>query len=147
MSINGSGTLGPRRTVARFGPGTFPDGLCQDVNGDLWVTSIISNRVIRVRQDGTMETVIEDSDGSHLDSVEQAYQDHTMGRPHLDKAHSQKLMNISSLAFGGTDLSTGYMGCLLGDSLYCVKLPVSGIPGHAWNADVSRLRELFERPG
>jgi hypothetical protein len=58
-----------------------------------------------------------------------------MGRPHLDDVKSQKLKNISSFAFGGDDLRTGYMGCLLNNSIYRVPMPVRGIPPVHWEFD------------
>ena len=53
-----------------------------------------------------------------LDWVEKAFQGGGMGRLHLDQVTSRKLRNISSLAFGETDLRTVYLGCLRDDRLY-----------------------------
>ena len=50
----------------------------------------------------------------------------TMDRRHLDNIKSRRLRNISSLAFGGSDLKTIYMGYLLGDSL--ATFPFAGGP-------------------
>jgi hypothetical protein len=55
-----------------------------------------------------------------------------MGRPHLDKAAGRILRNISSLAFGGPDLRTAYLGCLLGDTLAHFRSPVAGHPPRHW---------------
>jgi hypothetical protein len=55
-----------------------------------------------------------------------------MGRPHLDQVVSRRLRNISSLAFGGADLRTGYLGCLLGDSIATFRSPVAGFPPAHW---------------
>jgi sugar lactone lactonase YvrE len=48
FELLGPGKLGRRETVCEFGAGTFPDGLAFDVDGNAWVTSIVSNRVVRV---------------------------------------------------------------------------------------------------
>ena len=140
-SVNRNHTLGPRRTVAVFGAGTFPDGLCQDEDGNLWITSIVSNRVIKVTLGGEIQTLIEDVDPEHVDIVESAYQEHSMGRPHLDQVRSSTLRNISSLAFGGADRRTGYLGCLLGESIYSVSLPETGARPFHWDADISRIAQ------
>ncbi|MFT5112207.1 MAG: sugar lactone lactonase YvrE [Parasphingorhabdus sp.] len=132
-------SLGPRRTVTTFGAGTYPDGLCLSTDGSLWVTSIVSNRVIRVYPGGRTETVIEDCNTEHVDWAENAYQSETMGRPHLDVAKGELLKNISCLAFGGDNLSTGYLGCLLGDTIQTVDLPVSGVPLSHWDAPLEKL--------
>jgi len=132
FAIRADGSLGAREVVTEFGPGTFPDGLALDAEGAFWVTSIVSNRLVRVTPDGAQQTWLEDSDPEHLACVEQAYRRHEMGRPHLDGVKSRMLRNISSLAFGGADLRTGYLGCLLGDSLPTVRMPVAGHPPLHW---------------
>ncbi len=130
------GGLGARETVTAFGPGTFPDGLTFDVRGGIWVTSIVSNRVLYIAPGGrSPEVVLEDADPEHLEWVEAAFQSGTMGRPHLDRVRSRKLGNISSLAFGGPDLRTVYLGCLLDDRLYRFRSPVAGYPPVHWRYD------------
>jgi sugar lactone lactonase YvrE len=125
------GALGEKEVVAEFGEGSFPDGLTFDAEGCVWITSIVTNRVIRVRPDGAQEIVIEDADPAHVAWVEAAYRAGELGRPHLDKIASRRLANISSLAFGGPDLRTAYLGCLLGDSIALFDSPVAGhSPAH-----------------
>ena len=67
------------------------------------------------------------------DHSNRPYQASDMGRPHLDGIKSRRLRNISSLAFGGADLRTAYLGCLLGDSLATFRSPVAGTPPVHWN--------------
>ncbi len=134
--IGTGGDLGARETVTEFGPGTFPDGLAFDREGAAWVVSIVSNRVIRIDREGHQHIVLEDSDPEHLAWVEAAYEAGTLGREHLDKAASRRLRNVSSLAFGGSDLKTVYLGCLLGDTLACFQSPVAGWPLPHWELAV-----------
>lgn len=124
--IGADGSLGARETVARFGHGSFPDGLAFDVEGGVWITSIVSNRVIRVAPDGSQQLMLEDADPAHLEWVEQAYLAGAMGREHLDRAPGKVLRNISSLAFGGPNLSRAYLGCLLGDRLAWFRAAFAG---------------------
>jgi hypothetical protein len=137
--IASDGSLRRPQVIATFGPGTFPDGLAMDQNGDMWVTSIVSNRVIRVEPDGRQTVYLEDSDSDHLAWVEDAFQARSMGRPHLDGIRSRSLRNISSLAFGGPDLRTGYLGCLLGDSIASVSMPAAGEPLGHYDYDIDCL--------
>lgn len=139
FELLGEGRLGQRETVCEFGAGTFPDGLAFDVDGSAWVTSIVSNRVVRVAADGSQTVWLEDVDPGHLAWVEQAYQRDEMGRPHLDRAESVKLSNISNLAFGGIGLKSGYLGCLLGERIAHVPMPVAGHPLPHWNVDISPM--------
>jgi sugar lactone lactonase YvrE len=125
--------LGARETVCVFGPGTFPDGLAFDAEGFVWVVSIVSNRVIRIDPaSGAQDIFFEDSDPAHTAWVESAFAAGTMRREHLDRQGGKVLRNASSLAFGGTDLRTGYLGCLAGDSVAMLAMPVAGHPPVHW---------------
>jgi sugar lactone lactonase YvrE len=130
--IRADGSLGAREVVATFGRGTFPDGVTLDEAGGAWITSVVSNRVLRVTPDGATHVVLEDADPEHIDAVERAFLRNEMARPHLDTIRSRRLRNLSSLAFGGPDLRTAYLGCLLGDSLATFRTPVAGLPPSHW---------------
>jgi sugar lactone lactonase YvrE len=131
--IKPDSSLGDKQVVTVFGEGVFPDGLAFDAEGHAWVVSIVSNRLIRVAPDGAQTLWLEDADAEHLAWVEAAYQADEMGRSHLDGAKSRCLKNISSLAFGGPELKTAYLGCLLGDRLATLPMPVAGHPPIHWN--------------
>ncbi|WP_417828045.1 SMP-30/gluconolactonase/LRE family protein [Thalassospira sp.] len=146
FDIDAKGNLSNKKTICEFGPGTFPDGMTFDVAGGIWITSIVSNRVIRVTEDGQQDILIEDVDADHLANVEAAFKRAEMGRPHLDRAHSRKLKNISSLAFGGADLKTAYLGCLLGDQIGRFQSPHSGVKPVHWNAPLTRLQSFLSPP-
>lgn len=134
--IAADGSLHDRELVASYGHGTFPDGLSFDAEGGLWITSIVSNRVIHVAPDGAQTLMLEDADRAHVDWVEAAFVAGSMGRPHLDQARGRVLRNVSSLAFGGPGLRTAYLGCLQGDALATFRSPVPGaVPVHwYWGA-------------
>jgi len=131
--LDADGALSARETVAEFGAGTFPDGLTFDAEGGVWITSIISNRVIRVDRDGRQQLMLEDCDPAHLDRCERAFVAGELGRPHLDTCGGLVLKNVSSLAFGGADLRTAYLGCLLGDRIARFRAPVAGHPPTHWS--------------
>ena len=133
FDIQSDGSLTNRTTVTEFGPGTFPDGLTFDVEGGIWITSIVSNRIIRVGAEGQQSILLEDTTAEHLEWVEAAYQSGEMGRPHLDQKSGQHLMNISSLAFAGPRLKTAVLGNLAGDRLPQFEAPVAGLPMPHWH--------------
>lgn len=130
--IKPGGDLGAREVVSEFGAGTYPDGLAFDVEGGAWITSIISNRIIRVAPDGRQEVILEDVEPEHLRWTEQAFEHNELGRPHLDKPAGVWLQNLSSLAFGGPDLRTAYLGSLQGDHIASCRLEVAGFPRAHW---------------
>ena len=127
-----TGDLADREVFTTFGHGVYPDGLAFDASGALFVTSIVSNRLIRVGPDGSQTVVLEDCDAVHVESVERAYLSGEMRREHVDRSPARKLPGLSSLAFGGTDLRTAYLGVLLGKRLPHVRLSVPGQPMVHW---------------
>lgn len=135
--LGADGSLTGRETVTTFGHGTYPDGLAFDADAGVWITSIVSNRVIRVDRTGAQSVLLEDADPAHVEWAEQAFLAGTMGRPHLDKAAGKVLRNVSSLAFGGSDLRTAFLGCLLGDAIASFRTPIPGHPPVHWHWSAS----------
>ena len=135
--LRADGSLGPKETVTSFGHGAFPDGFAFDSEGCPWVTCVVGNQLIRVLPDGAQDLVLQDSDEEYVAWVEQAYATATIGREHMDHPHRTSLKNISSIAFGGPDLKTVYLGCLLGDSVARFRLrddlALCGHPPVHWN--------------
>lgn len=125
--------LGSAEVFTELGWGAFPDGCEFDEAGGLWVTSIVSNRLYRVEPDGTPRILLEDSDPAFVTEVETALAGGRMGREHFYTARGEKLRNIASIAFGGADLRTAYMGSLLGDTLFSFRSPVPGRRPVHWN--------------
>ena len=83
FDVSGSGNLVNKTTITEFGEGEYPDGLT-DADDGVWITSIVSNRVIRVDRNGNREIIVEDSD-LIISWTEWAYQADQLGRSHLDK--------------------------------------------------------------
>ena len=133
LRIGKTGELTGKETVATFGEGDFPDGLALDAQGGAWVVCVGSNRVYRVGPDGGQQTIIDDANPVTAKQLEAAFVAGTLNRPQLSAARGRRLQNITSLAFGGADLRTVYMGCLAGDSLATFRSPVAGVQPVHWN--------------
>ncbi|TDT14898.1 sugar lactone lactonase YvrE [Ilumatobacter fluminis] len=118
--------LGTRETIARFGEGTYPDGLEFDQRGGIWVTSIISNRLLRIDAEGEVECVLADADPAEVEEVERRYVANELTSEDLNAARGTILANISSLAFGGPDRRQVYLGCLGGERLATFRSPYPG---------------------
>jgi len=132
FAIGEDGVLGRRETVATFmGTGDLPDGLTLDQAGAAWVICVGSNRVYRVGADGHVDVVIDDADPQHADRLEAAFAARTLTRPMLSAASGRRLSNVTSLAFGGADCRTAYLGCLAGDALATFRTEAAGlVPAH-----------------
>lgn len=131
--IKANGDLGPRETIAEFGPGSFPDGMCFDEAGGLWIVSLVSNRVFRLSADGDLSLFFEDADPEHVAWVEAAFQAGTMGRQHFDTIGSSRLRSVSSVAFGGPDRRICYLGCLLGENIESFAARIAGVKPVHWH--------------
>lgn len=126
--------LGPRQTVAQFGVGTWPDGLEFDSAGDVWVTSIISNRLLRVDADtGTSEIFLEDCADDVIAHAEEMFGADRFGWEELSLGKNFSLRNISSLAFAGADLRSVYLGSLFNHGLSTWRAPIAGHAPEHWN--------------
>ncbi len=131
FAVQPSGDLGPRETWVEFPPGTYPDGCAFDADGHLWVVSVISNRVLRVAPDRNIEIVIEDVLPGHIEDIERARSAKTFNRQHYYTPSGHKLAAITSIAFGGPDLKTIFLGSLTDDRIASFRSPVSGkMPTH-----------------
>lgn len=127
-----NGDLSNRVTLTQFGAGTYPDGLTFDASGSIWVTSIVSNRILKVAPDGDYEILLEDCPAEHIEQTEVAYQKNALTKAHLDIPSGKVLKNISSLAFGGPDLKRIYLGCLLGQSIAWIDGSQRGMENNIW---------------
>lgn len=115
--INPDGTLSERQVVITLGHGCFPDGFAFDSGGAIWLTSLISNRLLRV-DDGAVETILEDVNREHVERVEHAFLSGQMRREHLGPIPGTTLQQLTSVAFGGRDGRTVYLGSLHATCLY-----------------------------
>lgn len=123
--INPDGTLGERQMVVTLGHGCFPDGFAFDPGGAIWLTSLISNRLLRV-DDGAVETILEDVNREYVERVEHAFLSGHMRGEHLGPIPGTTLQQLTSVAFGGRDGRTVYLGSLHATCLYRFTADVTG---------------------
>ena len=128
------GSLGLREIFTTLGPGDFPDGGTFDADGWYWMTSVVSNRIYRVAPSGEPHLMFEDADRAYVDRAEAAFQAGTLTVEILTAKSGSAISHIASIAFGGPDLRTAYLGTLGMDSLPSFQVDVSGqMPAHwAW---------------
>lgn len=130
--IRPGATLGPRETVFSLADGFFPDGFAFDEEGGLWVTSLVSNRLVRF--DGThLTTVLEDVNPAFVQRVEDAFASHSMSAEHLGRIPDTHLQQLTSVAFGGQDRRTIYLGTLHASSVYRFHADVAGAQPPHWH--------------
>jgi len=131
--IKSNGDLDARETFAEYEHGTIPDGFNFDVEGAVWMVGVGSNRIIRTDRDGHQETIFEDVSHSDLEEISSASREDRFSRKHIDIGASSSLGNIASLAFGGGDLKTVYLGSLANSKISTFRSPIAGAPPVHWN--------------
>jgi sugar lactone lactonase YvrE len=124
--------LGSKEVICEFTNGDFPDGLAFDAEGGAWVTCIISNRVVRVRKDGSQDVILDASDQGIIDAAEARFKEGTMDWADIHSGARCKLGNVSSLAFGGSDLKQVYLGTLGNKELATFRSPIAGAKPPHW---------------
>lgn len=134
--VLGDGSLGGREVFTSFGHGGFPDGMAFDEAGHLWVVCIIGNQVVRVAPDGAQTIILEDRDGPYLDEMERRIAEGSLTREDMQRVSGRALRNISSIAFGGPDRCTAFLGSLAGESLLSFRVSTPGQALPHWNRTV-----------
>ena len=110
----------------------YPDGMAFDVEGGLWIACVISNRLVRVAPDLTWTILFEDPDPA-LTDIASSYAKGALTWEQISQSRGSQLSNLSSIAFGGPDLKSVYMGGLGHDSVRVLRSPVPGVPMSHWD--------------
>tara|TARA_Y200000002_G_scaffold373733_1_gene373333 strand:+ start:1585 stop:2583 length:999 start_codon:yes stop_codon:yes gene_type:complete len=132
-SIDETGDLGNRETYADYGVGIFPDGFDFDVEGGIWCTSVVSNRIVRINPDGSQINIFDGGDLDTVNAAEEAYQNDIYTREHLVAGNNSILGNCASIGFGGSDLKTAFIGSLASERIAAFRSPVAGVTPPHWN--------------
>lgn len=130
--------VGPNATLTDreiYGPEKlegFPDGFAFDSFGNLWVTLIMTEKLIAITSDGEVLTLLDDSNPK---ATAELYRQRDVGSltPETMRAASGSLAPwMASITFGGPDLKTVYLGSLLGNRIPSFRSPVAGQPLIHW---------------
>lgn len=65
FDVAGDGSLSRRRVFAQFGDEVYPDGICLDAEGQVWVAAARSPQVLRVQEGGRITATVRASSGSN----------------------------------------------------------------------------------
>lgn len=111
---------------------TYPDGLAFDAEGALWIICVISNRLIRLAPDLTWTVLFEDCDRAELERVASAHARGGLTWNDIAQTRGSRVSNLASIAFGGSDLKTVYLGGLGIKQVQVLRSPVAGMPLEHW---------------
>jgi gluconolactonase len=127
-SLSGKEIFGP----SNLGTGAAIDGFSFDVDGNIWVTQVLRNGLGVITADGDYHVVIEDPREDVLKGFEEKLATGTAEPNDMAMAAGPNLQFITSLAFGGPDLRTVYLGSLAMNTLPTFHSPVAGLPMRHW---------------
>jgi hypothetical protein len=105
---------------------------------------VISERLIAVTPDGEVLTLLDDGKVDAVAAVESAFQAGAIPS-HLIAACAGTIAPLlTSLAFGGPDLRTVYLGSLMGSTLPSFRAPVAGLPLAHWAWTAARASQAID---
>jgi hypothetical protein len=89
---------------------------------------------LRIAPDGSQSVVLEDSAPAQVAAVERKYQDGvTLARADIDAGRAGVLGNLASVAFGGRDLRTIFLGSLFAPRIATFRSAVVGARPPHWD--------------
>jgi sugar lactone lactonase YvrE len=110
----------------------FPDGFAFDACGNLWITLIMTDKLIALTPDGDVLTLLDDGKPEATAQLNNHYADKTLTPEIMQAARGTLAPWMASLTFGGPDLRTVYLGSLLGTTIPYFRSPVPGLPLVHW---------------
>jgi hypothetical protein len=119
--------------VVQLGESLLPDGFAFDCEGGIWITSLVSNQIVRLDAQGTLETMIAETNTAFVAAAERAYAEGRMERSHLGPIAETRFQHLTSIGFGGPGARTAYLGSLHADCIYRFTSPVAGVSQPYWS--------------
>jgi gluconolactonase len=132
LRVQPDGSLGEREV---YGPSKlegFPDGFAFDAYGNLWVTLVMTDKLIAITPEGEVLTLLDDSNPEATRRLNDHYEARTLTPEIMGAAAGTLAPWMASLTFGGPDLHTVYLGSLCGTTLPSFRSPVAGLPLVHW---------------
>lgn len=134
LRVAADGSCGDREVFGPSNLGGIPDGFAFDAFGNLWITLIMAERLVALTPDGELLTLLDDGKPEAIAAFDRHFYDGTMTPDIMATCKGSLAPWMASLTFGGPDLSTVYLGSLMGTTLPYFRSPVAGQPMSHWHA-------------
>ena len=132
LRVQADGSLSNREVYGPSDLGGFPDGFAIDSYGNLWITLVLTERLIALTPEGEILTLLDDGNPEALAVYEKHYQAGTTTPELMASCKGKLAPMMASIAFGGSDLRTVYLGSLAGTTLPWFRSPVAGLALRHW---------------
>jgi len=133
LRIRRDGSVAQREVYGPDDLGGRPDGMTFDAYGNLWITLISHDRLVALTPEGDVLLLWEDGDPEAKAARDRAERSGALTAELVEAARGKLAPRMASVTFGGADLSTVYIGSLLGTTLPTFRSPVPGQPLVHWN--------------
>ncbi len=135
LRVSENGELTHRETFgpSTLGKGAWPDGIAFDSFGNLWGTTVYSDKLFVLTPEGDMLTLLDEGDPAKVDALERQFFENHVTEDVLFSTGSGIAPWMASVTFGGPDLQTAYIGSLKGTSIPYFRAPAPGLPMVHWN--------------
>ncbi|MBV9581762.1 MAG: SMP-30/gluconolactonase/LRE family protein [Chloroflexi bacterium] len=137
LRVQSDGSLTDRQVYGPEDLGGRPDGMAFDAYGNLWITLVSHDRLVALTPEGDVLPLWDDGDPEAKASRDRAERQGSVTPELVAAARGRLAPRMASVTFGGEDLSTVYVGSLLGTTLPTFRSPVPGQPMVHWNASWS----------
>ena len=127
-SLSGREVFGPSK-LGKYG---FPDGIAFDAFGNLWGTLVMVDQVFAITPEGDFHVILDDTNEETARALEQAFVEDRVTPDDMLAAGGTIAPWFASVTFGGSDLTTAYVGSLRGTRIPFFKSPVPGLPMIHW---------------
>jgi len=133
FKLSPDGSLGPQEVLAEFDESYIFDGFTLDSQNGAWITALVSNQLIYVSPSGQSKILYAESHPEQVERLKAQQKNRDVKRDLLYEDHGAFFANPSSIAFGGKDLKTAFVGSLMGRQVFKFQSPVAGIEPAHWN--------------
>jgi sugar lactone lactonase YvrE len=118
---------------SKLGKGAWPDGIAFDTFGNLWGTTVYSDKLFVLTPEGDMKTLLDEGDPAKVSALEEQFFRGAVTEDVLFATGQGVAPWMASVTFGGPDLQTAYIGSLRGTKIPWFRAPVPGLPMVHWN--------------
>jgi sugar lactone lactonase YvrE len=135
LRIDSQGNLSGREVFgpSSLGLGAWPDGIAFDSAGNLWGTTVYSDRLFVLTPDGELKILLDEGDPIKVAALEKQFRENHVTEDVLFATGQGIAPWMASVTFGGPDLGTIYIGSLKGKQIPCFPAPIPGLPMVHWN--------------
>ena len=129
FAILDKNSLGPKEIFGPedLGPGSNPDGITIDAEGNIWIALIAKNGIGVITSEGDYIELFTDINSEGLKNWLKASEYLAATPNNLVDCAGEMLKLPTSIAFGGDDMKTVYIGSLLLQHLCCFRSPIPGV--------------------